>query len=299
MVPAELYKQVTDNIIAQLEKGAIPWARPWSLDAVPVAVPHNAASGRRYNGINILLLWGSQQQHEYPSHGWMTFNQARELGANVRKGEKHTKVLFVKQIEKEDEDGEARTVTIPKIHMVFNVGQIENLPEKYRQPEPIIPADDAFHDLMRFANLTGIEVECHHRHAAYSLTRDVVEMPPFGAFPDAKDFTGTLMHELTHASGAAHRLNREYGKRFGDQQYAREELVAELGSAFLCAERGIDPTFRSAGYIDHWLGILKADNRAIFTAASHASKAVEYLNGQALEHAVDVQPVEQESELSY
>jgi len=286
---ADVYTRVTDRIIADLEQGVRPWAKPWKADNAParitLPVRHN---GVPYRGVNILLLWGEMLANGYTSNRWMTFRQAQELGANVRKGEHGALVVFANRIttsETNDNGGQAeREIPFLKGYAVFNIDQIENLPQAYRaEPEPehlagaapmqLIEAAEAF-----FAK-TGVILRHGGNKAYYAPSPDVVQLPLPEAFEDAESYEATKAHELTHWTGHPGRLNRQLGKRFGDDAYAAEELVAEMGAAFLCAQLGITPEVREdhASYLDQWLKILKADRRAIFTAAGKAQQACDYL----------------------
>lgn len=287
MKTAELYKSVTDRIITELKEGVPPWAKPWKDGSRGLtSLPVNATSGRMYSGINVLILYMEAKEKEYPTHGWATFQQANQIGASVRKGEKATQVVFVKRTTKEPEKegDEPKKSTVMKAYSVFNLAQLDNVPPQYvEQPtetDPDIAHDNAF----QLVKDIGIKVTHGGNKAAYYPHRDEIVMPPFGAFEQEADYWGVMFHEATHWTGSKKRLDRQFGKRFGDKAYSFEELVAELGSAFTCARLGIPSSFRSAAYIDHWLKILEEDNRAIFSASSYAGHAAAYIEEQA--HAV-------------
>lgn len=285
MKTSELYDSVTQRIITELKEGTPPWVKPWTGQAKGVNLtPANAVSGRPYSGINVLILWASALDRGYPTHGWATFQQANQIGASVRKGEKATQVVFVKRTVKEEEGQEPKKSTMMKAYPVFNLAQLDNVPPQYLEAEP--PSDeDVTHDAaFQLVKDAGIKVIHGGNRAAYYPARDEIVMPPFGSFKEEADYWGTMFHEATHWTGAKKRLDRRFGKRFGDKAYSFEELVAELGSAFTCARLGIPGSFRSASYLDHWLKILGDDNRAIFTAASYASQAANYIAEQ--QHAV-------------
>jgi len=284
-VRQDVYNRVTDKIIAELEQGVRPWMKPWSGnnadERIMLPVRH---CGTPYRGINILLLWGEAVAKGYASNKWMTFQQARQLGAHVRKGEHGSLVVYANKITKTEEkpDGEEVERQIPymKGYTVFNVEQIDELPEAYYvRPEPKGEKMQLIEDAERFFGATGALIQHGGNRAYYAPGPDVIRLPHPEAFKDAESYAATKAHELIHHSGHASRLNREFGKRFGDDAYAREELVAELGAAFLCVALGVTPEVREdhASYLNHWLVILKADRRAIFSAAAHAQRAVDYL----------------------
>ena len=279
-----LYANVTARILAELESGAGPWVKPWSATAGH-NIPRNAVSGRPYSGCNVVLLWLSQGRFATPQ--FLTYKQATELGGHVRKGEHGFTVYFVKPLTaKKDSEEAARTFTMLKAYTVFNVAQCEGLPEKITTCEPATPhhADTRDATIDEFINATGADFrdDVGGDRAYFSPSKDFIAMPTFKAFDGAASYYATAFHELGHWTGAAPRLNREFGKRFGDHAYAAEELVAELTSAFLCAEFNIDGELRHAGYIENWIELLKDDARAFFTAASAAQKAADYLRQRAL-----------------
>lgn len=282
----DVYARVTAKIVADLEAGIRTWSRPWNAAhaAGPVSRPLRA-NGTPYRGVNVLLLWIEAEEKRYTAPIWMTYRQAAELGAQVRKGEHGALVVYADHFTKTEtgDDGEESERSIPflKGYTVFNVEQIDGLPAHYTarasvptSPLPRLEVAEAF-----FA-ATGAQVQHGGNRAFYSPSRDLVQMPPRDSFQDAESYAGTLAHELTHWTSHPTRLARSLGKRFGDDAYAAEELIAELGAAFLCADLGIAATPREdhAGYLAHWLQVLKADHRAIFTAASQAQRAADYLH---------------------
>ena len=223
----------------------------------------------------------------YRAPRFLTFKQAMELGGHVRKGERGTKVYFVKQLEvKEDGDGKSQTrlVAMMREYTVFNVDQCDALPDIVTAGKPMRARNpDARDELAdQFLRATSADIREGHGEAYYVPSRDFISMPTFGAFKGADHFYGTVFHELTHWTGHMSRLDRDLKNRFGSRNYAGEELIAELGAAFLCAEFGFDGDLRHAAYIDHWIELLNADKRAFFTACSQASKAADYLRGLAL-----------------
>src|SRR5256884_6663120 len=282
----DLYAEVSARIVAELEAGAAPWVKPWS--ATPGAnTPCNAATNRPYSGCNVILLWMAQTAG-YRTPRFLTFKQALELGGNVRKGEHGTKVHFVKQLQVHDKgaDDETATRLVPMMreYTVFNVDQCENLPDSIITPKPIRVRNPDARDQLAdaFLHSTGADIREGHGEACYVPSRDFISMPAFEAFKGADHFYNVAFHELTHWSGHKSRLDRDLKTRFGARAYAAEELVAELGAAFLSAEFGFDGDVRNAGYIATWIELLKSDKRAFFTACSKASKAADYLRGLAL-----------------
>lgn len=290
----DLYAEVSARIVAELEAGAAPWVRPWSATAGQ-NVPQNALTNRPYSGCNVILLWLAC------NCGWstprfLTFKQALEAGGNVRKGEHGTKVYFVKQLRVRGDDtnagdqGGEKIIPMMREYTVFNVAQCENLPESIVNGKPArIRNPDARDDLAdEFLRSTRADIREGHGEAYYVPSHDFISMPTFGVFKGADHFYCTAFHELTHWTGHKLRLDRDLKHRFGSREYAAEELVAELGAAFLSAEFGFDADLRNAGYIATWIELLKADKRAFFTACNRASRAAEYLRGLALGEPADV-----------
>lgn len=286
---ADVYARVTDRIIADLEKGVRPWLKPWSggnTDGrIQRPLRHN---GTPYRGINILMLWSEAVEKGYAANSWMTFKQAQELKAHVRKGEKGALVVFADRFTKTEtndagEDIE-RDIPFMKGYTVFNVEQIDGLPERYyAKPEPASREPlRLIENAELFFAATGAAIRHGGNLAYYAELTDVIQLPIPEAFRDAESYAATKAHELTHWTKHPSRLDRGFGaKRFGDTGYAREELVAELGAAFLCAELGITPEPREdhAAYLGHWLNVVREDKRAIFSAAAQAQRAVDYLAG--------------------
>jgi antirestriction protein ArdC len=283
-----LYDEITDQIIAELEAGRLPWVQPWGSASAgaPLALPKNAATNRQYSGINILMLWGSVIAHGFAGQSWLTFRQALTLGGHVRKGERGTSVVYADRFVPADdkrrarETGEeAQAVPFLKRFTVFNIDQCDGLPEDIAiAAPPPLPGMIApvVEDLIK---ATGIDFRIGGNRAFYAAAEDYVQVPPPAAYFEPVNWHRTALHELCHASGHKSRLDRDLGGSYGTRKYAFEELVAELGAAFSCASLGIVPTVRHADYIGAWLEILREDNRAIVRAASHASKAADYLLG--------------------
>lgn len=284
----DLYTRVTSAIVADLEQGVRPWLRPWNAahGAGPITRPLRAG-GQPYKGINVLMLWTAAIMQNFAAPIWMTFQQAKELKASVRKGSKASLVVYTDRITRTEttESGEEqeRDIYFMKSYCVFNVEQIDGLPAHFYAtataqlaPEQRIEAADRF-----FAN-TGADIRHAGSQAYYAPEPDYVQMPPFASFNDAESYCATLAHEITHWTKHPSRLDRSFGRKtFGDEGYAREELVAEIGAAFLCCDLGITPEPREdhAAYLAYWLKVLKSDNRAIFQAAAHAQRAVDFLHG--------------------
>lgn len=284
----DLYARVTNAIIADLENGVRPWLRPWSAAhaAGPITRPLRAG-GRPYTGINVLTLWESAVTHNFTSPVWMTFKQAKGLNASVRRGSKGSLVVYADRVTRTEraEDGEERErdVYFMKGYTVFNAEQVEGLPGHYYAPaEAPKNLTDRLDRAEAFFAATGADTRRGGARAFYSPSLDVIQLPPYATFESRESYYATRAHESVHWTGHAKRLARSFdSKRFGDDGYAVEELVAELGAAFLAADLGLTPEVQPehASYLAAWLKVLKADTKAIFTAASHASKAAEFLHG--------------------
>lgn len=284
----DVYQKVTDKIVADLEKGELTWLKPWSAGNMDGRVIKPLRhSGQAYSGINVLMLWGAAMEAGYCSPYWMTYRQAKELGAHVRKGERGNPVVYAGTLNKteEQDDGteEERSFRFMKAYTVFNVDQVEGLPDHYYvKPEPVIDSAQRDETADNFFAATGADVRHGGNRAYYSGGSDHVQMPVFECFRSPEAYYATLAHELTHWTKHPKRLDREFGrKKWGDEGYAREELVAELGAAFLCADLGLipEPGTDHAAYIQSWLKVLKNDKRAIFSAAAYAQKAADFLHG--------------------
>jgi antirestriction protein ArdC len=280
----DLYQNVTARILSELETGTAPWVKPWS--ATPGHnVPMNVISGKAYSGVNVILLW--MAGHAKPLY--LTYKQAESLGGHVKKGEHGYQICRVVQgIAKPKTDDEtARGYTTMKFFTVFNVDQCEGLPADIVNTDPAAPrhSDERDATIEEFIAASGANYsETGGDRAFFSPSHDRVCMPTFDSFKSAASYYGTAFHELGHWTGHTKRLNREFGKRFGDKAYAAEELVAELTAAFLCAEFNVNGELRHAGYIQNWITLLKEDNKAFFTAASAAQKAADYLRQAVLTH---------------
>lgn len=284
----DVYQEVTNAIIDRLESGNVaPWHQPWKAGhaAGPVSRPlrHN---GQPYQGVNVLVLWIAAEAAGHASPYWLTFKQAQELGGHVRKGQRGTTVVYASTFKKTEENADGTTAdrSIPflKSYTVFNANQCDNLPAHYTAMVPP-PAGhvDPLPAVLQFAANTAADIREGGTRAAYNPTGDFVMMPPAATFESAETHASTLIHELAHWTGHTTRLDRglAQAKRFGDDAYAAEELVAELAAAFLAADLGFEPIPADdhAAYLASWLRVLKTDKRAIFTAASAASRAAAYL----------------------
>jgi antirestriction protein ArdC len=233
-----LYDDITNQIIAQLEAGTFPWVQPWGTAAAkaPLALPKNASTGRRYSGINILVLWGAVIEHGFPSQGWLTFRQAVGLGGHVRKGERGTTVFYADRFVPEDErqrahetGEEAQAIPFLKRFTVFNVAQCEGLPDDITAVVPPAPVNLIDPRVDTIIKSCGIDFRIGGARAFYMPAEDYVQVPPPQAFFEPVNFHRTALHELVHGSGHASRLNRDLSGSFGSSAYSREELCAELG----------------------------------------------------------------------
>jgi antirestriction protein ArdC len=279
-----IYDDITARIVAELEAGIVPWARPWTASACGLGLPENASTGRSYSGINILILWDAVLTRGFGSQRWITFRQALTMGANIRRGEKGTTVCYADRFipkaeaERARQTGDAaNAVPFLKRFTVFNTEQCEGLPDSamgaavtLREPEIVTAAEAVI-------QASGADFRIGGGEAFYHRGDDFIRVPPQATFFDQINYYRTCFHELGHWTGHPSRLARDLSNRFGSEGYAREELVAELASAFLCAKHNIQPTVRHADYIGNWLTILRNDSRAVFSAASMASKAADFV----------------------
>jgi antirestriction protein ArdC len=284
----DVYTRITNQIVEQLEKGVRPWVKPWNAEhaagRITRPLRHN---GQPYSGINVLSLWMSAELQGYAAPLWMTFRQAGELNAHVRKGEKGSLVVFANAItrtERDEKTGEESEREIPymKGYTVFNVEQIDGLPEfYYAKAKPGIDPVQRIERAEKFFADQNATIRHGGNRAYYAQELDYVQMPDFVAFRDAESYYATLAHEMAHWTKHPSRLARDLGRKsWGDAGYAAEELVAELSSAFVCADLNLqnEPREENAAYIANWLEVLKHDSRAIFSAAAHAQRAADYLN---------------------
>jgi antirestriction protein ArdC len=279
----DIAQTITDKIISELEKGSTPWVKPWKrLRGTPGhGMPYNPVSGTIYSGMN--HIWLSMMQGAYPSPYWLTLKHANQIGGHVKANEKGTPIVAFKIVRKETlVNGKKETSAYPMIrhHYVYNVAQCEDItiPAMPVEPEPTFNPDSS---VMALVDKLGLENGLTHGgdSAFYSPTRDFISMPAMAAFNSANGYHATLLHESVHATGHKSRLDRDFSKRFGDESYAFEELVAELGSAMLCAHCGIDGEMQAnhVAYIANWLTVLKNDKKAILTASAKAQQALDFL----------------------
>lgn len=294
---SDIYQRVTDRIVASIEAGAATgdWRMPWhgGADGQASAVPCNVATGKPYRGVNVLALWAAAQAGGYGSGTWATYRQWREIGAQVRKGEQASPVVFWRLLDEGDgdgaeggsqggdDDGEAsgRRRLLARGYSVFNAAQVDG----YDAPAlPALPeAQRIAHAEVFFAAL-GAAVEHGGNRASYIPAQDKIRMPDFGLFRDAVAYYGTYAHEATHWAGHSSRCARDLTGRFGSEAYAAEELVAELGAAFLCADLRLasEPRSDHAQYVASWLNVLRGDKRAVFTAAAKAQAAADWMHSR-------------------
>lgn len=268
----DIQKQVTDDIIAAIEKGVMPWRRDW-VDGVGNALPTNIASKKAYRGVNVCLLWSRATAKGYSSNTWGTYKQIADAGGQVRPGQKATTVIFYKPFKIAGKDGaEDKTIPLMRSFAVFNAEQCDGLP--IVTPKALPTSTESLEIGEAFIAATGARVRHNAGRAYYSPLEDYIGMPELKLFGSAGGYYATAIHELVHWTGHKTRINRQFGKRFGDDAYAFEELIAELGAAFTCAELGLPYKLEShASYLDNWLKVLKGDKAAFFKAATEASKA--------------------------
>jgi len=285
----DIYARITERIVEELEKGVRPWVQPWRAGHMKGRITrplrHN---GEPYTGMNVLLLWSEAMAQGYAAPIWMTFRQANELGAHVRKGETSTTVIYASRFTKTEIDAQGgevdRDIPFLKAYGVFNVEQIEDLPEHYyHAPKPVEdPIERIEHADTFFAN-TGSDIRYGGSQAFYSPSTGHIQMPPFETFRDAASYVAILAHEHIHWTADPRRVGRDLSRYAKDRtERAREELIAEIGSSLICADLGIVPELEPrpdhASYIQSWLTCLRGDKRAVFQAAAHAQRAVAYLH---------------------
>lgn len=291
---ASVYQIVTDRIIASLKAGVIPWEKPWQTPRFSGGpFPRNFRTGKPYRGINIMLLWSCG----YSSPFWLTFNQAKQLNGSVRKGEKGTQIVFYKHLhnrQKTDDeqtgDEDRHVPFVLTYHTVFNAEQCDGLTlPQIEQPTQAneVEVDETCEAIVSgWGNRPRLQLASETEHRAYYRpSTDSVHMPARARFVDTPHYYSTLFHELIHSTGHESRLNRTFGARFGDDLYSKEELVAEMGAAFLCAIAGVasENTERNtAAYIQNWISKLEEDHRLVVHAASNAQRAVDFILGASL-----------------
>jgi len=288
---SDVYRKVTDAIIQAIEQGAGNWKMPWHTSGRFAFSPINVTSHKPYRGVNTVCLWASAQAKGYERGEWATYQQWLDKGGQVRRGEKSTMVVFWKfangTTETDDGDDTAHSgsrLLFTRGYSVFNAAQVDGYAPKVEADTPIL---ERIAQAEAFFSGVGATVRHGGNQAFYSPASDHIQMPAFQAFRDSVSYYSTLAHEHTHWTATASRCDRQLGKRFGDSAYAAEELIAELGAAFACSHLGLStqPRDDHAQYIQSWLRVLKADKRAIFTAASKAQQATDWLIARAGESA--------------
>ena len=270
-----IYTEITQSIIEQLEQGAAPWIKPWKADS---SADKNLVSQKPYQGINRLLLGMSSMVRGFSIPVWASYKQWEAIGANVKKGEKGTKIVFYSPVSKENKQtGDVEKYAVLKTYFVFNAAQVEGI--------DIVPAETAEAEFtaVELAEQriikTGAAISHGGDAAFYMPSADRIQLPNKSAFNSEANYYATAFHELAHWTGSKNRLDRDLDKgRFGNPAYAFEELVAEMSAAFLCSDYGIQGELRHAGYIGHWLKALREDSKAVFKAAALAQKAADYIN---------------------
>jgi antirestriction protein ArdC len=282
----DLYERVTKQVMAAIEAGTTSWRMPWHFQPAEAALPTNPVTKRSYRGINVLALWMQAQALDYPTALWATYQQWLQLGAQVKQGEHGTVIVLWKPTgtrqaeataaQEQEPEPQQRRGLLVRGYTVFNAAQVEGYTPEISptlSPEARIEQGEAF-----FAAL-GADIRHGGNEAYYQLETDHIQLPPFRRFVDPVSYYGVLAHEVTHWSGAPARLGRNLTARFGSAYYAAEELVAELGAAFLVAHLGLTlhPRADHAAYIQSWLSLLKSDPKAIFTAASKAQQAADFV----------------------
>ncbi len=278
----DIYAQVTNSIIAALEKGTPPWVRPWRDSD---AMPSNLVTGKPYRGINVIMLYVEASSCSYTDNRWLTFRQANDIGVRIRKGEHGTQIIFYRMREIKDAKGDVadktaddkRSIPMLKTYTVFNASQLESVPDRFA----ICPVLTWQHveEAEQVIIKTGATI-CHGGNRAfYRPSDDMIQLPPSSSFSAPVDYYATALHELSHWTGHPRRLNRVLTGRREIEAYAYEELIAEIGAAFLCAHCGLSARLEHASYISSWLDALRRDKRLIFVAAGAAQKAADFVLG--------------------
>lgn len=283
----DLYQTVTDQIVAMLEAGVVPWRSP-ILGRSTAGHPKNLNTGKAYRGVNVFLLAFTAYAKGYGSSYWLTFNQAKERGGNVRKGEKSSLVVFWKQYETTDKDsGDPVRIPVFRYYNVFNAEQIDGIeiPDSVKYtPLDFHPIDEAEKIVAGYAGAPTITNDGGDQ-AFYRPATDSVHMPDKTRFATVEEYYSTLFHELSHSTGHGSRLDRQDGMKpapFGSADYGKEELVAEMSAAFLCSHARIHPTViaNQAAYLDGWLKVIKADKKLVIAAAGQAQRSADWIRGE-------------------
>ncbi|HTU12444.1 MAG TPA: zincin-like metallopeptidase domain-containing protein [Allosphingosinicella sp.] len=289
----DVYRTITDKIIAAIERGAGTWIMPWH--GSNLARPQNACTGNDYHGVNVLALWAEACLARYTTGWWATYKQWQQAGGQVRRDEKASTIVFFKQLDRDEADGEAdgedgdnrRIRLVARASRVFNADQVDG----WEPPVRLYPygSASAILSVQTLVHACGANIRHGGNEACYRIPEDLIEMPPIDAFVGTltssatEAYAATLLHEHVHWTGARHRLDRGFGDAFDKKSYAAEELVAEIGAAYLCADLGVsnEPRPDHAAYVAHWLELLKDDPKAIFIASRLADKAATYLHDLA------------------
>jgi antirestriction protein ArdC len=279
---SDIYERVTGHIIEAIERGAESRRMPWHLAGEESFLPINAASGKCYRGVNVLYLWAVADLKGYASPMWATYKQWHELGARVRQGEKSSLIVYWSIPERsakgeEDDEGRSGRGFFARGYSVFNVAQVDGFTPP---PVPELPPASRIDAAEEFFGSIGADIRHGGTEAFYEHATDVIQLPRFEVFREPIAYYSTLAHEVTHWTGAKARLDRDLSGRFGSNAYAAEELVAELGAAFVCASLRLtsEPRPDHAAYTASWLRLLRSDKRAIFTAASKAQQAADFMH---------------------
>jgi antirestriction protein ArdC len=280
---ASIYERITADIVAAIERGAEKWRMPWHHDGSLASRPINVATGNAYRGLNVLALWAAAEASGYAQGLWGTYRCWSTLGAQVRKGEHATTAILWKRADadenRDDEGDTPRRRMFARAFSLFNVAQVDNYTPT--APTPLAESERIAHAEIFIAALE-VQIVVGGDMAYYNPSTDKVHLPPFACFKDAVAAVAVSLHEHAHASGAKHRLDRDLSGRFGSFSYAMEEIVAELTASFVLADLGLahEPRADHAAYLSSWLRALKSDPRAIFTAASKAQQAADWMHEQ-------------------
>jgi antirestriction protein ArdC len=264
-----VYEIATEKILEHLEKGVIPWQRPWKTNSMPTSV----VTGKEYRGINRFLL----ALQPYECSQWITFKQANKLGGKIRKGERSYPVFFFQFLEKEDNEGKIETIPLLKYYRVWNLEQTEGIEYTIEKPEKVFNPIESAETIVR--NYTDMPpITYGGNKACYSPLIDTIQLPTKESFHSSEGYYSTLFHEMIHSTGHEKRINRPFGRNFGDHKYSKEELVAEFGAAYLCSLAGIDNQIENnAAYINSWIKALKNNQKWLVSAASQAEYAVNWI----------------------
>ncbi len=271
-----LHERITQKIVDELKEGSVPWIKPWSCTTL-VGLPRNYISGRPYSGINVLLTWLSALEHGFTDTRWLTANQISELGGTF-KGQTATRILFAKSYTRAAGTAEEETFFVHKGYNTFNVEQVGGVELEPEEPPP--PFEARLEHAEAFIAAQGVPITHGGDKAFYTPAKDAINLPFPGSFAQPQDYYAVALHELAHASGHPRRLDRPKGAK-GSSEYAFEELVAEISSAYVCAELGIPAALHHTGYIGYWVELLENDSKAIFGASREASRAATFLSAQA------------------